>query len=111
MLFLDHESPRPVSTETIRLMHEIVKSMQTRLKSSGVALTAVVIPSYEQAQLQATVTHELNLRTVHILNELGVLLSISLKPFATIRSTIPRRTITLALLVIGLWRQLSLLTA
>ena len=72
MLFLDHESPRPVSAETIRLMHEILKSMQTRLKSSGVALSAVVIPSYEQAQLQAPVTHELNLRTVHILNELGV---------------------------------------
>ncbi len=72
LLFLDHESPRPVSTETIRLMHEIVKSMQTRLRSSGVALTAVVIPSYEQAQFQATVTHELNLRTVHILNELGI---------------------------------------
>ena len=72
VLFTDHEAPQPVTPKTMEIMGAVVRHVKQLAHSLRAPLIALIIPSYEQAQPNSSVSQSLNDDSAAILANEGI---------------------------------------
>lgn len=94
VLFTDHEAPQPVTPKTMEIMSAVVRHVKQLAHSLRAPLIALIIPSYEQAQPNSSVSQSLNDDSAAILANEGIETINLSRRFQTTPSSTPRRSIT-----------------